>query len=105
MFSFFIQDYLIFSTERTSTSVRMEALGAAMAAGQAEGIEVWDINKEPETAVTHDAFIPTTNNEGKWFSVLSSRNLYRFSLDQVVRDYCVSHVLHLYWQGRIEAPM
>lgn len=51
--------------ERTSHSIRMEALGAAMAAGQAEGIEVWDIHKEPETAVTHDAFIPTTTNEDR----------------------------------------
>ncbi|XP_069697721.1 glycerol kinase 3 isoform X2 [Periplaneta americana] len=49
--------------ERTCTSVRMEALGVAMAAGQAEGINVWDLEKEPETPVTHDAFIPSTNHE------------------------------------------
>ncbi|XP_033610585.1 glycerol kinase [Cryptotermes secundus] len=49
--------------ERTSTLVRMEALGVAMAAGQAEGIGVWDLYKEPETAITHDVFIPTTTHE------------------------------------------
>lgn len=55
----------IISLERTSTSVRMEALGVAMAAGQADGIGVWDLYKEPETAITHDVFIPTTTHEGK----------------------------------------
>ena len=53
------------SLERTSTSVRMEALGVAMAAGQAEGIGVWDIYKEPRTPVSHDVFLPTTTHEGK----------------------------------------
>jgi hypothetical protein len=43
----------------------MEALGVAMAAGQADGIGVWDLYKEPETAITHDVFIPTTTHEGK----------------------------------------
>ncbi|KAJ9578593.1 hypothetical protein L9F63_005195, partial [Diploptera punctata] len=51
--------------ERSATSIRMEALGAAMAAGHAEGIEVWDINKEPETPITVDAFIPTTTTEDR----------------------------------------
>ena len=43
----------------------MEALGVAMAAGQAEGIGVWDIYKEPRTTVSHDVFHPTTTHEGK----------------------------------------
>jgi len=43
----------------------MEALGVAMAAGQAEGIGVWDIYKEPRTPVSHDVFLPTTTHEGK----------------------------------------
>ena len=43
----------------------MEALGVAMAAGQAEGIGVWDIYKEPRTPVSHDVFLPTTTLEGK----------------------------------------
>jgi hypothetical protein len=43
----------------------MEALGVAMAAGQAEGIGVWDLHKEPEVPVVHDTFIPTTTHEGK----------------------------------------
>lgn len=46
-------------------SVRMEALGVAMAAGQAEGIGVWDIYKEPQTPVPRDVFLPTTTHEGK----------------------------------------
>jgi len=49
--------------ERTATSVRMEALGVAMAAGQAEGIGVWDIYKELQTPVSHDVFLPTTTHE------------------------------------------
>jgi len=53
------------SLERASTSVRMEALGAAMAAGQAEGICVWDIYKELRTPVSHDVFLPTTTHAGK----------------------------------------
>jgi hypothetical protein len=55
----------IISLERTTTSVRMEALGVAMAAGYAEGIGVWDIYKEPQTPVTRDVFLPTTTHEGK----------------------------------------
>lgn len=49
----------------------MEALGVAMAAGQAEGIGVWDLYKEPETPITHDVFIPTTTHEGKTVQGLS----------------------------------
>jgi hypothetical protein len=47
----------------------MEALGVAMAAGQADGVGVWDLYKEPETAITHDVFIPTTTHEGKQIKV------------------------------------
>jgi len=59
------QLFFLISLERTATSVRMEALGVAMAAGQAEGIGVWDIYKEPQTPVSHDVFLPTTTHEGK----------------------------------------
>jgi len=55
----------VISLERTATSIRMEALGVAMAAGQAEGIGVWDIYKEPRTPVSHDVFLPTTTLEGE----------------------------------------
>ena len=39
------------------------ALGAAIAAGAAEGVEVWKINCE-ESSGTTDTFIPTIREEG-----------------------------------------
>jgi hypothetical protein len=59
------KQFFFISLERTTTSVRMEALGVAMAAGQAEGIGVWDIYKEPRTPVSHDVFLPSTTREGE----------------------------------------
>lgn len=39
------------------------ALGVAMAAGQAKGINVWDINAENHENVPIDTFLPTTTDE------------------------------------------
>lgn len=43
------------------------ALGAAMAAGAAEGVEVWSLNPGDLTAVTWERFEPQINPEGKTF--------------------------------------
>lgn len=36
-----------------------------MAAGQAEGINVWDLNAQDREVVPSDVFLPTTNEDGK----------------------------------------
>lgn len=41
------------------------ALGAAMAAGAAEGVGVWSLNPGDLTAVTCERFEPQINPEGK----------------------------------------
>lgn len=41
------------------------ALGAAMAAGAAEGVSVWSLNPEDLTDVTSEKFEPQINPEGK----------------------------------------
>jgi len=41
------------------------ALGAAMAAGAAEGVSVWSLNPEDLTEVTSEKFEPQINPEGK----------------------------------------
>lgn len=48
----------------------MTALGAAMAAGHAEGIDVWELEGENIETVLSDTFLPTTTPEGKRFSNL-----------------------------------
>ena len=35
-----------------------------MAAGQAEGINVWNLDKDPVNAAPYDTFLPTTTNDG-----------------------------------------
>ncbi len=40
------------------------ALGAAMAAGAAEGVSVWSLNPEDLTEVTSEKFEPQINPEG-----------------------------------------
>ncbi|XP_043281441.1 glycerol kinase isoform X2 [Venturia canescens] len=40
-------------------------LGAAMAAGHAEGIDVWDLDGEDVETVPNDTFLPTTTPEGR----------------------------------------
>lgn len=42
------------------------ALGVAMAAGQAKGIAVWDMNAENHETVPVDTFLPTTTYEGSY---------------------------------------
>lgn len=42
------------------------ALGAAMAAGAAEGVSVWSLNPEDLTEVTSEKFEPQINPEGKF---------------------------------------
>ncbi|XP_076635354.1 glycerol kinase 3 isoform X1 [Colletes latitarsis] len=46
-----------------STMPDITALGAAMAAGSAEGIEVWEFEGEEVETVTTDTFLPTTTPE------------------------------------------
>ena len=41
------------------------ALGVAMAAGAAAGIEVWSLRQEDLTAITTDTFTPTITQEGR----------------------------------------
>jgi len=44
------------------------ALGAAMAAGAAEGVGIWSLNPGDLTAVTCERFEPQINPEGKTLS-------------------------------------
>lgn len=55
------------------------ALGAAMAAGAAEGVEVWSLNPGDLTAVTCERFEPQINPEGKTFSCYLSSKLMFFT--------------------------
>lgn len=41
------------------------ALGAAMAAGAAEGVGAWSLKEEDLTAITTDTFQPSITQEGK----------------------------------------
>lgn len=47
-------------------------LGAAMAAGQAEGIGVWELDGEETETVPTDTFLPTTTPEGNLISINKS---------------------------------
>ena len=42
------------------------ALGAAMAAGAAEGIDVWNIDGRQATTITTDAFTPAVTQSGQF---------------------------------------
>lgn len=55
------------------------ALGAAMAAGAAEGVGVWSLNPGDLTAVTCERFEPQINPEGKTFSCYLSCKLVFFT--------------------------
>lgn len=46
------------------------ALGAAMIAGQAKGIDVWDLNDEFVDTVPTHTFLPTTTENGKCVFVI-----------------------------------
>ena len=48
-----------------STMPDITALGAAMAAGHAEGIEAWEFEGEEVESVPTDTFLPTTTPEGR----------------------------------------
>lgn len=43
------------------------ALGAAMAAGYAEGVDIWELEGEEIETVSTDTFLPTTTPEGRKF--------------------------------------
>lgn len=43
----------------------MTALGVAMVAGQAKGVEVWNLNAEKRELVPTHTFLPTTTEDGK----------------------------------------
>lgn len=49
----------------------MTALGVAMAAGHAEGIDVWEFEGEEVERVPTDTFLPTTTPEGKYYTYFS----------------------------------
>lgn len=42
------------------------ALGVAIAAGRAKGIEVWDLNAEDREEIVSDTFLPTTAEDGRY---------------------------------------
>lgn len=45
------------------------ALGAAMAAGSAEGVDVWDLkNMQP---VPSDTYLPNISEDGKYLSIMN----------------------------------
>lgn len=63
------------------------ALGAAMAAGAAEGVGVWSLNPGDLTAVTCERFEPQINPEGKTFSCyLTCKLFFSQMLKGVVLD-------------------
>ena len=41
------------------------ALGAAMAAGAAEGVNIWSLDEEQLANITTDTFIPSVAKKGK----------------------------------------
>ena len=41
------------------------ALGAAMAAGMAKGVDVWSINPEDKSQITTDMFQPAVDPQGR----------------------------------------
>lgn len=46
------------------------ALGTAMAAGAAEGINIWDIYAEERESIPSDTFLPTSTENGKILIIL-----------------------------------
>lgn len=45
-----------------------------MAAGQADGIQIWDIYEQPDSVPT-DTFLPTTTDDGKFRFCLDAQFL------------------------------
>ena len=52
------------------------ALGVAMAAGRATGINVWDLEAHDKEIVPSDTFLPTTTEDGR-FPQRFARNVIR----------------------------
>ena len=42
------------------------ALGAAMAAGTAQGVNIWSLDEEQLATITTDTFTPTVKETGKY---------------------------------------
>ena len=59
-----------------STMPDITALGAAKAAGHAEGIGVWELEGEGVETVSMDTFLPTTTTEGK-FRISMNFNIHK----------------------------
>lgn len=57
---------LLFRPTVRSTMPDITALGVAMVAGHAEGIDVWNLEGEEVEIVPTDTFLPTTTPEGKF---------------------------------------
>jgi glycerol kinase len=64
-------DILGINTVRPSMA-ETTALGAAMAAGAAEGIEVWDIHSEDYSSIICDVFKPKFSQSGKYTCLIFS---------------------------------
>lgn len=60
-----ICDYNLYLFTVKPSMPETTALGAAMAAGAAEGVSVWSLNPEDLTEVTSEKFEPQINPEGK----------------------------------------
>jgi glycerol kinase len=75
------------------------ALGAAMAAGFAEGIKVWDLTKESPETIISDVFRPSISEDGK--SKLSpGANMFILIYQLVERD-----VRYAKWKMAVERSL
>lgn len=54
-----------FSFAVRPTMSEITSLGAAMAAGSAEGIGVWKLQAEDTQSITNDTFLPSISEDGK----------------------------------------
>lgn len=62
------------------------ALGAAMAAGSAEGINVWDINSEDYSKIISDVFEPKITQHGEYITTVQISH--HFRVKTLVITYC-----------------
>lgn len=62
------------------------ALGAAMAAGHAEGVDIWELEGEEIETVSTDTFLPTTTPEGRKFK--NNLNYFHKYYIISIRYYC-----------------
>lgn len=71
-----------------STLPDMTALGVAMAAGHAEGIDVWNLEGEEVETVPFDTFLPTITPEGiKGFELRNSNIFHNYSSNDIIMLY------------------